>query len=34
MLRLRSEKHEMIITPEFRKNGDFILIVIQNPTVE
>lgn len=34
MLRLRSEKHEIIIAPEFRKNAEFILVVIQDPSIE
>ncbi|CAG9465445.1 unnamed protein product [Pedinophyceae sp. YPF-701] len=34
VIRLRSEKHEVIITPEFNsKKMDFILIVVQDPSV-
>lgn len=34
VLRVRSHKHEIIIAPEFKKGTDYILVVIQDPSVE
>lgn len=32
-LRIRSKKHEIIISPEFEKKREYVLVVVHNPTV-
>jgi dynein light chain roadblock-type len=33
-LRIRSKKHEVMIAPEFGKNHDYYLVVVQDPAVQ
>jgi dynein light chain roadblock-type len=33
-LRLRSKKHEILIAPEFDKNHEYYLVVVQDPSTD
>lgn len=33
-LRIRSKKHEIMIAPEFEKNGEYYLVVVQDPSAD
>lgn len=33
-IRIRSKKHEIMIAPEFEKNSEYYLLVVQDPSAE